>query len=844
MGQPKKSFVNLDFDFSKELTHLLDYINSDFISGSGVITPEMFVCASLEKENTTLYKAVNAFLNSDEILEIHDELIMLKDDNITIDTTKNISFSPKLLSIFQKANNELINTNSTLINTDHVLMVILNDEENVITKLFNKHGLTYTIYKNICKDIHDVFNDVIKNDSNNDTIIKKITIIDDGNFADNDVKDLLSTVFSASGKAHKQNNNKTNTKGIPYCINLNELAKKGKIDKLIGRTDELNEIMRILGRRKTNNVILVGEVGVGKSQIVNGLAELFMSNTQPIMFRGKELWKFNPTEIIAGTTLRGMFEERVLSMTKALKNNKNAILVIDDMHTIFSDKGKSDYDSGGSISDIFNNDDIQVIAITNYKGYKHMCDTNGDILKKFQKVDISKTNDEDSFNILLGNKEYYEKYHNVYYSDEIIRECISLSKRYITDKTLPSSAIDILDELGSYKKMHNDNVIEISNIQKEINNVDKTIYEKIGNEDSEIDKYEKECDSLKNKLSIVEGKYRSQNKLNITMDDLYYTISKHTNIPISNLKSDDKKALSNIDKKLKNIIIGQDDAIDSITKSIKRNKVGLSLDNKPLGSFMMVGTSGVGKTLLAKTLAKEIFGDEKYLIRFDMSEYVDKTSVNKLIGASAGYVGYTEGGLLTEAVKRNKYAVLLIDEIEKANEDIYNLFLQIFDEGFITDNVGEKVDFKNTIIILTSNVGTKKASQQRSFGFDSDDNINKKSIIEKELKDKFPPEFINRLDEIIYFNNLTDDNIRQIVTLDIKNLIMRMNKLNYSVSYTDDVIDVLFKLSIKDKEYGARPIKRIIKSYIEDKITDLIITSEVDITNFKIEVIDNEIVIN
>jgi len=838
MAQPIKQIINPWNYFSKELTKLIGFINSDIIPlySTTEITPELFIFSALENVDCMLYKALNSYLNSIDISKIHDEIgnKLIKGGGII---GGKVDFSKQMNAIFNVAFTEKDKTKSEYITSDHILLAILKTPEtnNLLNKLFESVGLFYEIMLELSLKVHDVIiNDVTKiEDIPLPPGVHKIHITTDN------ADELISQIFG-----NKKRKTKSTPKDVEFCTNLNLLALDGEIEELVGRDKEIKKIFRVLARRKSNNVILTGEQGVGKTQCVYGLAKMISDGLVPLQFRNCEIWKLNPAEMIAGTQLRGMFEDRLVDLISELKSRKNAILFIDNIDSIFGDTHSSstDYDNGGSLTEILSNGDIQVIATTTFKGLKHISNNKGDILKKFQEIVIEKPSIEECVVMLNNTKKYYEDFHHVKYGDDIIRNVIELSNKYITDKSLPSSAIDIIDELGSYKTLNLPESDRVNDINKEINTLTKTkdtlIKDDKIDETTEIDE---KLNDLRNNLANILSELKKRKYVNVTMDDVYQVISEHTNIPISKISTTEKETLKHINNILKSKIIGQDEAIDVVCKAIKRNKIGLSNPNKPRLSVFACGPTGCGKTLLAKTLAKEIFGDEKYLVRFDMSEYADETSVNKLIGSAAGYVGYSEGGLLTEAVKKHKYCVLLVDEIEKANDKVYNLLLQVLDEGFLTDNTGERVDFKNTIIVLTSNVGAKRALSDKSIGFVVDDNTNRIEVIKKELKNKFPPEFLNRLDDIVYFNGLTEDNLKSIIKLELSYLKDRVVKIGFDIQYNDDVIECLFKLIQTEKEYGARPIHRVIRDEIENKITDLIIDNDYSTHTFNVTYIDNKI---
>lgn len=845
MAQPVKQIINPWNCFSKELTKLISIITTDVAPIFGVteITPELFVYSALENNDCMLYKAVNSYLNSGDISKIHDEIgsNFIKNDGII---NGKIDFSRKMLQLFNIAYSEKDKTQSDFITSDHILLSILSSKntDELLKTIFSNVGLSYDIMVGLSKKVHDVIDNDIKNIDDNIN----------GFFENNGVKiisarspqELFSKIINS--EINKIGVKNKPSKVIDFCTNINSLAIDGKLDDLVGRTKEVNNMFRVLSRRTSNNVLLVGEPGVGKTQCVYGIAKMIVDGTSPYQFKDKEIFKFNSAEIMAGTQFRGMLEDRIVTLTKQFKSKKNAILFIDDLDVLFGDRHGSshEYDSGGALTNVLTDGDIQVIATVSYKGLKTITNENPDIVKKFQIVNIDKPSNDECIEIIMNAKKYYEDFHNVHYSDEIIRKTVGLCSEYITDKQLPSSAIDIIDELGAYKKLEITESNEVKRINSEISCLEKEKDVLIKTDSiSNANDIDDKLNELRNSLARELSKIRKTNKAEISQEDLYKVISDHTNIPISEISISEKEKLKAIGDIIKNKIVGQDEAIDIVVKAIKRNKIGINPHNKPILSIFANGPTGCGKTLLAKTLAKEIFGDEKYLVRFDMSEYSDETSVNKLIGSSAGYVGYNEGGLLTEAVKNKKYCVLLIDEIEKANDKIFNLLLQVLDEGFLTDNTGQKVDFRNTIIILTSNVGAKRASVDKYIGFGADEGVNRVEIIKKEMKSKFPPEFLNRLDDIVFFNNLTEDNLKSIIRLELGYLSARIENIGQSINYDETIVEHLFKCVENEKEYGARPIHRAIRDKIENKLADLIIDNDYLNHTFIISCENNDIVV-
>jgi ATP-dependent Clp protease ATP-binding subunit ClpC len=638
-----------------------------------------------------------------------------------------------------------------------------------------------------------------------------------------------------------------------FSRDLSKLAEMGKLDMSIGRDKEVKRLAQILSRRKKNNPIIVGEPGCGKTNLVEGVALMISRGESPQNLLNKRIVNLDLTSVVAGTKYRGQFEERLKVIIQELNENPNVIIFIDEIHTLIGSGNSSGAMDGANIfKPALASGEIQCIGATTIDEYKKSFEKDGALARRFQKIKLTQPNVEETIQIVNNSIDKYEAHHKVSYDKEIISACVKLADRYITDRAFPDKAFDIIDEVGAKLQIDIKIPESIKKLKEKINELKAEKTKVVINQQYELaaEIRDKEL-KLFNKLELENKKFEKdtlENKKIVALEDVYETISLISNIPISHLSVDDKKVLIDLDKKLKENVIGQDLAVNSIVKSIKRNKLNIKDPNKPIGSFIFLGSTGVGKSMLAKQLAKQLFGDEKSIIRIDMSEYQEKHTISRLIGSPPGYVSHEEGGQLTEKVKNNPYSIILFDEIEKAHKDVFNLLLQILDDGHLTDSLGKTVNFKNTIIVLTSNLGIKKFQDfGTGISFSNSKYGNeeaKKEMLLKELKKFFTPEFLNRIDETIVFNTLTDDNVKEITKLELNKLMKRLSDANYQFTYDDKVIDLIRKVGF-DETYGARPIKRAIQDKIEDLISDEVLNNTVkENTKYALTVENENVIIN
>ena len=625
-----------------------------------------------------------------------------------------------------------------------------------------------------------------------------------------------------------------------YGTNLTRRAKNGELEVVVGREKEIERVLHILNRKTKNNPVLLGEPGVGKTAVAEGVAISIVNGAVPDKLLDFEVYLIDFTALLAGTQFRGQFEGRLKKLIDEVKQRKNVILVIDELHNIVSaGDAEGAMNAANILKPALSRGEIRVIGATTFNEYRKHIEKDSALERRFAPVNIDEPSEEDSFEILKGLRPFYETYHKITLSDEVLKTAVSLSKRYIPERFLPDKAIDLIDECGSKKNLENKKLAELNRLNKKLlSKIEEREEAEKGTENQEPD-YEK----ISN-LKIEELKLNDKIKeledggvtLPVTVEDIVAVVEKLSGVPITELKEKDIEKLKNLKDKLALRIVGQNEAIDSVSSVIRRNRAGLIKKKKP-SSFIFVGPTGVGKTELVKTLSKEILGTEDNIIRFDMSEYMEKHTVSKLIGSPPGYVGYDDAGLLTEKVRRNPYSIILLDEIEKAHADVFNLLLQVLDDGKLTDSHGKCVHFENTIIIMTSNAGSDYRSA--SFGFIENEKASSKEKVSSALKEFFRPEFLNRVDEIVIFNHLSKENIKGIVDILISDLQKDLSDKEIKISLTDNAKEYLANKGYDDK-FGARPLKRLIQKEIESHLADMYICEELKYGNSVIIDADNE----
>ncbi|MAO34815.1 MAG: Clp protease ClpC [Zunongwangia sp.] len=720
------------------------------------------------------------------------------------------------------------------INTAHLLLCILRNENDPTTKLLNKLKIDYD-------GVKDQFKFMIANDDTDYTQGPSADSFSDEDGTDDATKDnpFSGSGATGSGAAAGKSNKKSKTPVLDnFGRDLTAMAEADKLDPVVGREKEIERVSQILSRRKKNNPLLIGEPGVGKSAIAEGLALRIVKRKVSRILFDKRVVTLDLASLVAGTKYRGQFEERMKAVMNELEKNDDIILFIDEIHTIVGAGGATgSLDASNMFKPALARGEIQCIGATTLDEYRQYIEKDGALERRFQKVIVEPTSVEETIEILNNIKDKYEDHHNVEYTPEAIEACVKLTNRYMTDRFLPDKAIDALDEAGSRVHITNIDVpkqiLDLERKLEEVREKKNTVVKKQKYE--EAAKLRDDEKNLEKELAIAQERWEEESKKHkeiVSEDSVADVVSMMTGVPVNRIAQTESNKLVELPNKIKGKVIGQDDAVAKVVKAIQRNRAGLKDPNKPIGSFIFLGQTGVGKTQLAKVLARQLFDNEDTLIRIDMSEYMEKFAVSRLIGAPPGYVGYEEGGQLTEKVRRKPYAVILLDEVEKAHPDVFNMLLQVLDDGYLTDSLGRKIDFRNTIIIMTSNIGARKLKdfgQGIGFGTQSQRaqaDENTRGVIQNALKKAFAPEFLNRIDDVIVFNALEREDIHKIIDIELSKLYGRIGGLGYHLELSDKAKDFIAEKGF-DKQYGARPLNRAIQKYIEDALAEEIINSKI-----------------
>ena len=717
---------------------------------------------------------------------------------------------------------------SDMVRSEHLMLAILHERNNIISQNLEFEGVTYENFRQeLIKYNAEMGRELPKDATEPD--------MPQGIFGDDDEDDLEDEVKPQPEKPKKTSNIKSKTPVLDnFGRDLTRAAEENRLDPIVGRERELERIAQILSRRKKNNPILIGEPGVGKSAIAEGLAIRITQHKVSRTLLNKRIVMLDIGSVVAGTKYRGQFEERIKAILNELEKNPDIILFIDEIHTLVgAGNANGSLDASNMFKPALARGELQCIGSTTLDEYRQYIEKDGALERRFQKVLVDPTTPEETIDILNNIKTKYEEHHSVSYTPEAIDACVKMTNRYMSDRYLPDKAIDALDEAGARVHIRNINVPqEITNLEHEIEEVKKLKKQAIAEqkfEDAGV--YRDKELRLSDKLDSAKRAWDKDSlthRTPVTEQDVAEVIAMMTGVPVQRIAQNEGTRLMNMESELAGTVIGQDDAISKVTKAIRRNRAGLKDPNKPIGSFIFLGPTGVGKTYLAKVLAKYLFDSEEALIRIDMSEYMEKFAVSRLVGAPPGYVGYEEGGQLTEKVRRKPYSIVLLDEIEKAHPDVFNLLLQVMDDGVLTDSLGRKVDFKNTIIIMTSNIGSrqlKEFGQGVGFGTEAKRNSANEyshTVIENALKRTFAPEFLNRIDDVVMFNSLKREDIHKIIDIELRNIFKRVEEMGYTLELTDKAKDFIADKGWDD-QFGARPLKRAIQKYVEDALAEELI---------------------
>jgi len=807
-------------EFSNRMKEVFNYVREEVLrlGDESIGVEHLFLGILREGEGTAIRVLKGLGVNPKDLKVIIENKIIKKESRTSVDKNK-IEFKKQAERILKKSIMEQKNLNEREIKTIHVLLAILLDPNNIITISFEHIHINYEI---VIDEYERQYN-------------KDVT----SSIDDDDLDEHNDDVFGPSKEDTSKRKTKSNTPVLDsFGRDLTNYALEDKLDPIVGRNKEIERVSQILSRRKKNNPILVGEPGVGKSAIAEGLALRIVQKKVSRVLFNKRVIMLDLAALVAGTKYRGQFEERMKGLITELEANPDIILFIDEIHTLVGAGGTTgSLDASNMFKPALARGELQCIGATTLNEYRQHIEKDGALERRFQKVQVDPTSIAETIEILNNIKSKYEEHHNVIYTEDAINSCVILSDRYINDRFLPDKAIDALDEAGSRVHIKNIKVPDhISKIELKLKNTTTAKKESIKKQKFEEaaelrDKEKKLSAQLEHSQNIWEKELK-QNKETVDEENVADVISIMTGIPVNRVASKERKKLSLMSEEIKKKIIGQNDAVEKVVKAIRRNRVGLKDPSKPIGSFIFLGPTGVGKTQLTKILSQELFDSNESLIRIDMSEYMEKFAVSRLVGAPPGYVGYEEGGQLTEQVRRKPYSVILLDEIEKAHPDVFNLLLQALDDGIMTDSLGRKISFKNTIIIMTSNIGARELKDfGQGIGFNTtakqtNTANNNKSVIEKALKRAFAPEFLNRIDDIIIFNHLKKEDINIIIDIEMNSLLKRIEVLGYKVTISKKAKDFIAEKGF-DVKFGARPLNRAIQKYFEDPLSEMIISAQI-----------------
>ena len=795
------------------------------LGGTKIEPDHLLLAILIDGDNDAVETLLNMGSDIEDLLAKIEAYIRLKIRNPRIGN-KLLAFSESSKIILNSAELESDKLNDKDVNCIHLLLSLLKNRTLDCSKVLFLQGITYKTVKSTLIEL------------------KK----------ENEMSGITDD-FNERGDSKGKSNSKSNTPILDnFGRDITKIATEGKIDPIIGRNDEVERVSQVLSRRKKNNPILIGEPGVGKTAIVEGLALKIVEKKCPRILFDKRVVSLDMALLVAGTKYRGQFEERLKGIMEELEKVDNVILFIDEIHTMIgAGNASGSLDASNILKPALARGEIQCIGATTLDEYRENFEKDGALTRRFQTVMVEPPSAEDTLVILKNIKDRYEDHHRVKYDELAIEACVKLSDRYITNREQPDKSIDILDEVGARAQVHIEAPENIISLEKQINDIDEKKRQVIKSqryeEAANLRDQEKKLKTELDKATEEWNKSLNSTRKIITEEDVAAVVSKITGIPVTKVGQSDLEKLKSMSTELCSEVIGQDIAIEQISKAIRRNRMGIKKHNKPIGSFVFLGPTGVGKTHLAKRLAKNVFGTEDAMIRVDMSEYMEKHSVSKLVGAPPGYVGYEEGGQLTEKIRRKPYSLVLLDEVEKAHPDVFNILLQVLDEGHLTDGLGRKIDFKNTLIIMTSNVGARKLQDfGTGVGFGTKakiDNLEeiRNNVIEESVKKAFSPEFLNRLDDIIIFKSLGEEEIKRIVDIPVKEFKTRMSELGYTVEISQKLKDFLVEKGY-DEKYGARPLNRAIQKYLEDPIAEKMLDGEIsEGDTIKVGFIKNEVVV-